>query len=125
VIDLNLPFDIQRVGICMVITGKGVTMRIKGYPYDYPFDGDLRPANTALMLVDMQFDFCDEGAYVDKMGYDISLTRAAIKPLRKILAAARSWGCHILHTREGHRGDLSDLPPTASGGAGAFLSSER
>ncbi len=85
-------------------------MTIKGDPYDYPFDGDLRPANTALMVIDMQFDFCGEGGYVDKMGYDISLTRAAIEPVRKALAAARSWGCHILHTREGHRSDLSDLP---------------
>jgi hypothetical protein len=83
---------------------------IKGDPYDYPFDGDLRPANTALIVIDMQFDFCGEGGYVDKMGYDISLTRAAIEPIRKTLAAARSWGCHVLHTREGHRADLSDLP---------------
>jgi nicotinamidase-related amidase len=85
-------------------------MLVKGDPYDYPFDGDLRPANSALIVVDMQFDFCGEGGYVDKMGYDISLTRAAIEPLRKVLAAARSWGCHVLHTREGHRSDLSDLP---------------
>jgi nicotinamidase-related amidase len=85
-------------------------MFVKGDPYDYPFDGDLRPANTALIVIDMQFDFCAEGGYVDKMGYDISLTRAAIEPLRLALAAARSWGCHVLHTREGHRSDLSDLP---------------
>ena len=76
---------------------------IKGDPYDYPFDRHLRPANTALIVIDMQFDFCGEGGYVDKMGYDISLTRAAIEPIRKTLAAARAWGCHVLHTREGHR----------------------
>jgi nicotinamidase-related amidase len=85
-------------------------MMIKGDPYDYPFNQDLRPTNTALIVIDMQFDFCGEGGYVDKMGYDISLTRAAIEPLCRTLAAARSWGCHILHTREGHRPDLSDLP---------------
>jgi biuret amidohydrolase len=85
-------------------------MMIKGDPYDYPFNQDLRPTNTALIVIDMQFDFCGEGGYVDKMGCDISLTRAAIEPLRRALAAARSWGCHILHTREGHRPDLSDLP---------------
>jgi nicotinamidase-related amidase len=86
-------------------------MVIKGDPYNYPYDGDLRPANTALMVIDMQVDFCGPGGYVDKMGYDISLTRAAIEPIRKVLAAARAWGCHVMHTREGHRPDLSDLPP--------------
>ena len=55
-------------------------MVIKGDPYDYPFNQDLRPTNTALIVIDMQFDFCGEGGYVDKMGYDISLTRAAIEP---------------------------------------------
>jgi nicotinamidase-related amidase len=85
-------------------------MRIKADPYDYPFDGDLWPSNTALLAIDMQFDFCGEGGYVDKMGYDIWLTRAVIEPLCRALTAARSWGCHVLHTREGHRADLSDLP---------------
>jgi nicotinamidase-related amidase len=86
-------------------------MWIKGDPYNYPYDGDLRPANTTLIVIDMQVDFCGPGGYVDKMGYDISLTRAAIEPIRKVLAAARAWGCHVMHTREGHRPDLSDLPP--------------
>ena len=85
-------------------------MLIKGDPYEFPYDGELYPGNTALIVIDMQFDFCGLGGYVDKMGYDISLTRAAIEPLRKVLAAARKWGCHVIHTREGHRADLSDLP---------------
>jgi biuret amidohydrolase len=85
-------------------------MSIKGDPYDYPYDGDLRPANTALVVIDMQVDFCGPGGYVDKMGYDLSLTRACIEPIQRVLAAARSWGCHVMHTREGHRPDLSDLP---------------
>jgi nicotinamidase-related amidase len=85
-------------------------MIIKADPYDYPFDGDLKPENTALIVIDMQFDFCGEGGYVDEMGYDISLTRAAIEPIRRVLETARSYGFHILHTREGHRPDLSDLP---------------
>jgi nicotinamidase-related amidase len=79
-------------------------------PYPWPFDGDLRPANTALIVVDMQTDFCGVGGYVDKMGYDLSLTRAPIEPIASVLAAMRSKGYHIFHTREGHRPDLADLP---------------
>ena len=79
-------------------------------PYRWPFDGDLRPDNTALVIIDMQTDFCGMGGYVDKMGYDLSLTRAPIEPIRRLLAAMRARGFHIIHTREGHRPDLSDLP---------------
>lgn len=79
-------------------------------PYPYPYNGDLRPDNTALIVIDMQTDFCGKGGYVDKMGYDLSLTRAPIEPLKKLLAVMRSLGYTIIHTREGHRPDLSDLP---------------
>ena len=79
-------------------------------PYPWPYDGDLRPANTALMVIDMQTDFCGIGGYVDTMGYDLSLTRAPIAPIVATLAAARASGLHVIHTREGHRPDLSDLP---------------
>jgi nicotinamidase-related amidase len=83
---------------------------IEADPYPWPFDGDLRPGNTALIVIDMQTDFCGVGGYVDKMGYDLSLTRAPIGPLRAVLAAMRAGGFHVIHTREGHRPDLSDLP---------------
>ena len=79
-------------------------------PYRWPFDGDLRPDNTALVVIDMQTDFCGIGGYVDKMGYDLSLTRAPIGPISRLLAAMRAAGYHVIHTREGHRSDLSDLP---------------
>ncbi len=79
-------------------------------PYAWPWNGDLQPGNTALVVIDMQIDFCGEGGYVDKMGYDISLTRAPIAPLMTLMAAMRGAGYHIIHTREGHRPDLSDLP---------------
>jgi nicotinamidase-related amidase len=86
------------------------TKFIAADPYPWPFDGDLRPANTALIVIDMQTDFCGIGGYVDRMGYDLSLTRAPIAPIARVLAAMRGRGYHILHTREGHRPDLSDLP---------------
>jgi nicotinamidase-related amidase len=79
-------------------------------PYPWPYDGNLLPSNTALIVIDMQTDFCGPGGYVDKMGYDISLTRKPIEPLKRLLAAMRSRSYHIIHTREGHRPDLSDLP---------------
>ncbi|CAM5772849.1 cysteine hydrolase [Labrys miyagiensis] len=79
-------------------------------PYPWPYDGRLKPANTALIIIDMQTDFCGKGGYVDKMGYDLSLTRAPIEPIRQLLATLRPLGYTIIHTREGHRPDLSDLP---------------
>lgn len=79
-------------------------------PYLYPFDGDLRPENTALIIIDMQTDFCGVGGYVDKMGYDLALTRAPIEPIKRLLEVMRSQSFTIIHTREGHRPDLADLP---------------
>ncbi|MCJ2052493.1 cysteine hydrolase family protein [Methylobacterium sp. J-070] len=79
-------------------------------PYPWPYDGDLRPGNTALVIIDMQTDFCGPGGYVDAMGYDLALTRAPIGPIADLLAAARARGYHVIHTREGHRPDLADLP---------------
>jgi biuret amidohydrolase len=79
-------------------------------PYAWPYDGDLRPQNTALLIIDMQTDFCGKGGYVDLMGYDITPARACIEPIGAVLRAMRKGGYTIIHTREGHRSDLSDLP---------------
>ncbi len=83
---------------------------VAAQPYPWPYDGALLPTNTALLIIDMQTDFCGVGGYVDKMGYDLSLTRAPIEPIARVLAAMRARGYTIIHTREGHRPDLSDLP---------------
>lgn len=79
-------------------------------PYKWPWNGDLRPANTALIVIDMQTDFCGKGGYIDLLGYDISVTRACVPNIRAVLEKMRAGGYHVLHTREGHRPDLSDLP---------------
>ena len=83
---------------------------IRADPYPWPYNGALRPDNTALIIIDMQTDFCGKGGYVDAMGYDLSLTRAPIEPIRAVLGTMRTRGYQIIHTREGHRADLADLP---------------
>lgn len=83
---------------------------IDSRPYAWPYNGELRTDNTALVVIDMQIDFCGPGGYVDQMGYDISLTRVCIEPIKQVLSAMRAAGFTIIHTREGHRPDLSDLP---------------
>jgi nicotinamidase-related amidase len=79
-------------------------------PYAWPYDGELRPDNTALIIIDMQTDFCGKGGYVDLMGYDLGPVRAPIAPISRLLQVMRPLGYTIIHTREGHRPDLADLP---------------
>lgn len=88
-----------------------MTRFIPAKPYLWPWNGDMRPENTALIVIDMQTDFCGKGGYIDLLGYDIGLTRVVIDPIANLLSAMRAKGYHIIHTREGHRPDLSDLPP--------------
>jgi len=90
--------------------GEAASRYVSADPYPWPYDGDLRFENTGLLVIDMQTDFCGKGGYVDCMGYDLSLTRAPIGPITRVLAALRAKRFHIIHTREGHRPDLADLP---------------
>jgi nicotinamidase-related amidase len=80
-------------------------------PYSWPYDGSFGASDTALVCIDWQVDFCGPGGYVDAMGYDLNLTRSGLEPTARVLAAARAAGLLVIHTREGHRADLSDCPP--------------
>ena len=88
-------------------TAMSGSLRVAADPYPYAFD----LARTALIIIDMQVDFCGKGGYVDQMGYDLNLTASVIEPIKKLLEVARAVGLTVIHTREGHRPDLSDCPP--------------
>jgi nicotinamidase-related amidase len=75
----------------------------------YPFE--LNPARCALLIIDMQRDFLEPGGFGAVLGNDVSLLRRTIAPTRDLLAASREAGLAVIHTREGHRPDLADLPP--------------
>ncbi len=86
-------------------------MHITADPYNWPFDGQLNAGSTALLCIDWQTDFCGKGGYVDTMGYDLALTRRGLVPTTRVLQTVRQLGWTVVHTREGHRPDLSDCPP--------------
>jgi len=77
-------------------------------PYELEFD----PASTALLIIDMQRDFVMPGGFGDALGNDVKQLQVTIAPTRAILEGARKAGMLVIHTREGHRPDLSDCPPS-------------
>ena len=76
-----------------------------------PFDLDFNPATTALVIIDMQRDFVLPGGFGEALGNDTSLLLTAVEPTQRVLEKARETGMFVIHTREGHRPDLSDCPP--------------
>ncbi|KAI5843526.1 Isochorismatase-like protein [Morchella snyderi] len=78
-------------------------------PYAWPHDSSLSPLTTALVIIDMQKDFCTPGGYLSSQGYSLTPTTTIIPKIAALLGLARHYSYHIFHTREGHRPDLSDL----------------
>ena len=84
-----------------------MTHSIAARPEPVGFD----PETTALVIIDMQRDFLEPGGFGELLGNDVSLLRTTIEPTRRVLDACREAGITVIHTREGHRPDLSDCPP--------------
>jgi biuret amidohydrolase len=82
-------------------------LSIPADPYEFTFD----PAGTALVVIDMQRDFLEEGGFGAGLGNDVSLLWRVVEPLGRLLTACRAAGMTVIHTREGHRPDLLDCPP--------------
>jgi len=80
-------------------------------PYPYQLPSRESGARVGLVIIDMQRDFLEPGGFGAALGNDVSRLRTAVPPCREVLAAARSAGLLVIHTREGHRSDLSDAPP--------------
>src|SRR6478609_2126528 len=77
-------------------------------PYELEFD----PATTALVIIDMQCDFVLPGGFGEALGNDVRQLQVTIAPTKTVLEGARNAGMLVIHTREGHRPDLSDCPPS-------------
>ena len=101
---------------------------IPANPYPWPYDGDLRPANTALVIIDMQTDFYGKGGYIDGLGYDISLTRACIEPISSVQArTSMHTADHAVLSQRRSRswGDAQYGAPTRSAAAGLPAEGDR
>src|SRR5215203_3350456 len=76
-----------------------------------PYGFECSPRKCALLIIDMQRDFLEPGGFGEMLGNDVSQLRRTIEPNQRLLAAWRKAGLKVIHTREGHRPDLADLPP--------------
>jgi biuret amidohydrolase len=84
-------------------------MPISARPFDYPYDGNLDPMVTALLVIDLQVDFLSSDGYFARKGYDPAPLRAIIPTVNAVIAAARHAGCTVIHTRQGYRADRADM----------------
>jgi biuret amidohydrolase len=82
------------------------TRNVAAEPFAFEYD----PATTALVMIDFQRDFVEPKGFGEALGNDVALVRTAIGPAERVLAACRGAGLFVIHTREGHRTDLSDCP---------------
>lgn len=86
-------------------------MKIDANPYRFPLNGPFSPATTALLIIDMQGDFCSPNGYMDGNGFDLTALRRPIPVIVSLLAAFRSRGFPVFHTRYTFAEDLSDVQP--------------
>lgn len=89
----------------MTTTPTVIAVEAEPYPYEF------QPEKAALVIIDMQRDFLEPGGFGEMLGNDVSQLRRTIEPNKRLLAAWRAHGLQVIHTREGHRPDLTDLPP--------------
>jgi nicotinamidase-related amidase len=101
----TMPSTIWRSGAPEV--SEGARLTVAADPYEFVFD----PPRCALLIIDMQRDFLEAGGFGEALGNDVSRLRSTIEPNRTLLQAWRAAGLPVMHTREGHRPDLADLPP--------------
>jgi len=112
-VEFGLPFGLASIiyaNIRELKTGRKPHF-VDADPYPWPYNGDIRPDNTALVIIDMQIDFCSLDGYFGRM-YPESVKRNSviIPRIANLLKVFRDKGYVVIHTREGHRSDLSDLP---------------
>jgi len=90
------------------MSGTSRILTVEAEPYEFAFD----PSETALLVIDMQRDFVERGGFGEMLGNDVTPLRRAIAPTRGVLDVFRRARLTVIHTREGHRPDLSDCPPS-------------
>src|SRR5258706_10200090 len=92
--------------------GSDVTAVVRTVIQAEPYELAFEPSRAALLIIDMQRDFIEPGGFGAMLGNDVALLRRAIAPIASLLGAFRRAEMLVLHTREGHRPDLADAPPS-------------